>query len=37
LQAFERELLSLVPRLRRFARALARDQADADDLLQVAL
>ena len=37
MQAFERELLSLVPRLRRFARALARDQADADDLLQVAL
>ena len=37
LQAFERELLSLVPRLRRFARALARDAADADDLLQVAL
>lgn len=37
MQAFERELLSLVPRLRRFARALARDAADADDLLQVAL
>lgn len=37
MQAFERELLSLVPRLRRFARSLARDQADADDLLQVAL
>jgi RNA polymerase sigma factor (sigma-70 family) len=37
LQAFERELLTLVPRLRRFARSLARDQADADDLLQVAL
>jgi RNA polymerase sigma-70 factor (ECF subfamily) len=37
LQAFERELLTLVPRLRRFARALTRDQADADDLLQVAL
>src|SRR5207237_9501433 len=37
LQAFERELLTLVPRLRRFARALARDAADADDLLQVAL
>jgi len=37
LQAFERELLSLLPRLRRFARALARDAADADDLLQVAL
>jgi RNA polymerase sigma-70 factor (ECF subfamily) len=37
LQAFERELLTLVPRLRRFARSLARDQADADDVLQVAL
>jgi RNA polymerase sigma-70 factor (ECF subfamily) len=37
LQAFERELLTLLPRLRRFARALARDPADADDLLQVAL
>ena len=37
LAAFERELLSLLPRLRRFARALARDANDADDLLQVAL
>jgi len=37
LQAFERELLTLLPRLRRFARALARDAADADDLLQLAL
>jgi RNA polymerase sigma-70 factor (ECF subfamily) len=37
LQAFERELLTLLPRLRRFARALARDAADADDLTQVAL
>ncbi len=37
MQAFERDLLALVPRLRRFARALARDAADADDLLQVAL
>jgi RNA polymerase sigma-70 factor (ECF subfamily) len=37
LQAFERELLTLLPRLRRFARALAHDSADADDLLQVAL
>ncbi len=37
LQAFERELLTLLPRLRRFARALARDAADADDILQVAL
>ena len=37
LSAFERELLALLPRLRRFARALAHDAADADDLLQVAL
>lgn len=37
MQAFERELLTLLPRLRRFSRALARDAADADDLLQVAL
>jgi len=37
LQAFERELLTLLPRLRRFARALARDAGDADDLLQAAL
>ncbi len=37
MQAFERELLTLVPRLRRFARSLARDAADADDLTQVAL
>jgi RNA polymerase sigma-70 factor (ECF subfamily) len=37
LQDFERELLSLLPRLRRFARSLARDAADADDLTQVSL
>lgn len=37
LQGFERELLTLLPRLRRFARALARDGTDADDLLQLAL
>src|SRR3546814_13614894 len=36
-QAFERELLTLLPRLRRFARSLARDAADADDLCQAAL
>ena len=35
--SFERELLGLLPRLRRFARALARDAADADDLCQIAL
>lgn len=37
LQAFERELLTLLPRLRRFARALTHDAGDADDLTQVAL
>ena len=34
---FERGLLDLLPRLRRFARSLAIDPADADDLCQVAL
>ncbi|HYN46972.1 MAG TPA: RNA polymerase sigma factor [Allosphingosinicella sp.] len=37
MQAFERELLTLLPRLRRFARALARDTADADDLVQASV
>jgi RNA polymerase sigma-70 factor (ECF subfamily) len=37
LTAFERELLSLLPGLRRFARSLARHAADADDLMQGAL
>ena len=37
MEAFERELLTLLPRLRRFARSLARDAADADDLTQVSL
>jgi RNA polymerase sigma-70 factor (ECF subfamily) len=31
------QLVALLPRLRRFARALARNVADADDLVQVAL
>jgi len=31
------ELVTLLPRLRRFARALTRDPHDADDLVQVAL
>ena len=35
--AFEQELLALLPRLRRFARGLARDAADADDLCQAAI
>jgi RNA polymerase sigma-70 factor (ECF subfamily) len=37
LDAFEAELAGLLPRLRRFGRALARDAADADDLVQTAL
>jgi RNA polymerase sigma-70 factor (ECF subfamily) len=36
-RAFEEGLLELLPRLRRFARALAHDAADADDLCQAAL
>jgi RNA polymerase sigma-70 factor, ECF subfamily len=31
------ELVALLPRLRRFARALARDRHDADDLVQTAI
>ncbi len=34
---FEDELLPLLPRLRRFARSLARSPADADDLCQAAI
>lgn len=34
---FEDELLAVLPRLRRFARALARMPADADDLTQAAI
>jgi RNA polymerase sigma factor (sigma-70 family) len=37
LTSFERDLLALLPRLRRFARSLVRDAADADDLVQAAL
>ncbi len=37
MQGFERELLSLLPRLRRLARALARNPYDADDLAQAAV
>jgi RNA polymerase sigma-70 factor (ECF subfamily) len=37
LDAFETDLAGLLPRLRRFARSLARDGADADDLVQTAL
>ncbi len=35
--SFTDELLTLIPRLRRFAHALARDGADADDLLQASV
>jgi RNA polymerase sigma factor (sigma-70 family) len=34
---FEEELVELLPRLRRFARGLARDASDADDLCQAAI
>ncbi|BBB08111.1 RNA polymerase sigma factor [Sphingopyxis sp. EG6] len=34
---FEEELVALLPRLRRFARGLARHPADADDLCQAAI
>ncbi|MGU3392239.1 sigma-70 family RNA polymerase sigma factor [Sphingomonas sp. M1A8_2b] len=34
---FEDELVAVLPRLRRFARSLSRDAADADDLCQVAV
>jgi RNA polymerase sigma-70 factor (ECF subfamily) len=37
LGAFEDQLLDVLPRLRRFARALSRDAADADDLTQAAI
>ncbi len=34
---FERGIVDLLPRLRRFARALAGSSADADDLCQIAI
>src|SRR5204862_4597384 len=34
---FEDQLASLLPRLRRFAHALSRDAADADDLTQATI
>jgi RNA polymerase sigma-70 factor (ECF subfamily) len=37
LARFDDELVGLLPRLRRFARALARDASDADDLCQAAV
>jgi RNA polymerase sigma-70 factor (ECF subfamily) len=36
-QQFRAELVSLLPRLRRFGRAIARHREDADDLVQVAV
>jgi RNA polymerase sigma factor (sigma-70 family) len=35
--AFEQEIVGLLPRLRRLARALTRDAATADDLVQIAV
>jgi RNA polymerase sigma factor (sigma-70 family) len=35
LDPFQREIVGLLPRLRRLARVLARDVADADDLVQL--
>ena len=37
LDPFERGIVDLLPRLRRFARALAGSRADADDLCQIAI
>jgi RNA polymerase sigma factor (sigma-70 family) len=36
-QSFEDQLASLLPRLRRFAHALSRNSADADDLTQATI
>ena len=37
MNAFEREMVELLPRLRRLGRVLARDPADADDLVQLTI
>ncbi len=37
MDAFQRGLVELLPRLRRFARALSGNSADADDLVQTAV
>ena len=37
MDVFQRGLIDLLPRLRRFARALVRDSADADDLVQTSV
>lgn len=34
MSGFEREVLAVLPRLKRYARALTRDASDADDLVQ---
>lgn len=34
MSGFEREVLAVLPRLKRYARALTRDTSDADDLVQ---
>ncbi|WP_421855522.1 RNA polymerase sigma factor [Novosphingobium sp.] len=36
-ESFESQVLTLLPRLRRFAGGLARDQADGDDLCQMTI
>ena len=36
-QQFSAELVSLLPRLRRFGRAITRHREDADDLVQIAI
>ena len=35
--SFEKDLLDILPRLRRFAASLSRDRADGDDLCQAAI
>src|ERR1700733_6532193 len=37
LEIVREEIVALLPRLRRFARTLARDPHDADDLVQIAI
>ncbi len=37
MEAFQRQLIEMAPRLRRLARALTRHAEDADDLVQIAL
>lgn len=37
MEPFRRDLVALLPRLRRMARALTRDVVDADDLVQLAV